>query len=237
MGPKVKIAILDNSLNPAIYDPVCHWGRYLSVPWQAFRPKEGALPDLEQGFSHLLLTGSEASILEREDWVKEEVRLVREAAGRRLAILGSCYGHQLLALALAGPRHIRRRAQPEVGWLPIRILRPSRLLGAKDRPYTFSVHFDEVVGLQDPFEVLAFTESTPIQAFCLKGKPVWGLQPHPEINPVEAKRLLADFSRLSPSGSALYQLALASQPRDSGLVRRVVRAFVEARPEESFGGG
>ncbi len=237
MGPRAKIAILDNSLNLAVYDPVRHWGRYLSLPWQAFRPKDGDLPDLEQGFSHLLITGSEASILEREDWVEEEVRLVREAADRQLAILGSCYGHQLLALALAGPRHVRRCARPEIGWLPIRALRPSRLLGPKGRPFTFSTHFDEVVGLQDPFEVLASTESSPIQAFCLKGKPVWGLQPHPEINPAEAKRLLADISRLNRGARALYQKALASKPKDSGLIRGVVQAFLDARPEDSCGGG
>lgn len=237
MSPRVKIAILDNSLNPAVYDPVSHWGRYLSLPWQAFRPKDGDLPDLEQGFSHLLLTGSEASVLERKDWVEEEVRLVREAADRRLAILGSCYGHQLLALALAGPRHVRRCARPEIGWLPIRTLRPSRLLGPKGRPFAFSTHFDEVVGLQDPFEVLASTESSPIQAFCLKGKPVWGLQPHPEITPAEARRLLDDLSRLNPRSLDIYQRALASKPRDSRLIRRVVQAFIDARPEDAGQGG
>jgi GMP synthase-like glutamine amidotransferase len=232
MERPIKVAILDNSIDPAFYDPVSHWGRYLCLPWQAFRPKDGYLPNLEEGFSHLLLTGSEASILEPEDWVEEEVRLVREARERNLAILGSCYGHQLLALALAGPQHVRRCPQPEIGWLPIRILRPSRLLGARDRPYSFSVHFDEVIGLQEPFEVLASTEACPIQAFCLKGRPVWGLQPHPEMNSRTARRLLREMSGLDPAFKSLAHKALASRVRDSGLARKVVRAFSEARPED-----
>jgi len=231
MERPVKVAILDNSIDPALYDPVSHWGRYLPVPWQAFRPKDGYLPNLEEGFSHLLLTGSEASILEPEDWVEDEAKLVREGLTRNLAVLGSCYGHQLLALALAGPQYVRRCPRPEIGWLPIRILRPSRLLGARDSPYSFSVHFDEVIGLQDPFEVLAATEASPIQAFCLKGRPVWGLQPHPEMDSATARRLLRELSRLNPAFKSLAHKALASRARNSGLVRKVVRAFIEARPE------
>ncbi|MCJ7611416.1 MAG: hypothetical protein MUP19_04065 [Candidatus Aminicenantes bacterium] len=232
MEKPVKVAILDNSIDPALYDPVSHWSRYLSVPWQAFRPKDGYLPSLEEGFSHLLLTGSEASILEREDWVEEEAKLVREGLKRNLAILGSCYGHQLLALALAGPKHVRRSPQPEIGWLPLRVLRPSRLLGRKGRPYSFSVHFDEVIGLQDPFEVLAATEACPIQAFCLKGRPIWGLQPHPEMDSGTARRLLRGLSGLNPTFKSLAHKALVSRARDSGLVRKVVQAFLEARPED-----
>ena len=232
MQRQVKVAILDNSLNPAVYNPVDHWRSYLSVPWQAFRPKKGDLPSLEQGFSHLLLTGSEASILEPEGWVEAEVQFVREGVERGLAVLGSCYGHQLLALALAGQQHVRRCAQPELGWLPIRLLRSSRLLGAGGNPYSFSIHFDEVVGLPGSFEVLASTETSPVQTFCLKGRPVWGLQPHPEIEPATARRILTDLSRLNPALGPLYQKALASRANDSGLAGKVVRAFIQARAED-----
>jgi GMP synthase-like glutamine amidotransferase len=232
MKKPVKVAIIDNSIDPAVYDPVGHWSRYLSRPWQAFRPKDGRLPHLEEGFSHLLLTGSEASILEPDHWVEAEAELVREALERNLAVLGSCFGHQLLAMALSGPQHVRRCSRPEIGWLPIRILRPSRLLGDRDRPYSFSVHFDEVIGLQEPFEVLAATEDCPIQAFCLKGRPVWGLQPHPEMDSGTAGRLLSKLSALNPRFKPLVRQALASRAKDSGLARKVIRAFIQARPED-----
>lgn len=232
MDKRVRVAIIDNSINPALYNPVGHWSRYLDAPWQAFRPKDGFLPDPNEGFTHILLTGSEASIIEPEDWVEAEAEFVREASARGLAVLGSCYGHQLLALALAGPEHIRRRPYPEVGWIPIRVPRPCRLLGEAGSPYSFSVHFDEVVGLQDPFEVLASTETCPIQAFALKGRPVWGVQPHPEIDGPAARRLLRDYSGLFPEVRPLYEKALGSESRDSGLIYRIVQAFLEALPED-----
>jgi GMP synthase-like glutamine amidotransferase len=232
MPKQVRVAIIDNSINPALYNPVGHWSRYVDAPWQAFRPKDGFLPDPNEEFTHILLTGSEASIIEAEDWVGAEAGFIREAVARGLAVLGSCYGHQLLALALAGPEHIRRRLYPEVGWVPIQVPRPCRLLGGAGSFYVFSVHFDEVIGLPDPFEVLASTETCPIQAFALKGRPVWGVQPHPEIDGPAARRLLRDYSGLFPDVRPLYEKALASPYRDSGLIYGIVRAFLEAIPED-----
>ncbi len=105
--PDLRLAIVDNSIHPEIYKPVAHWGRHLSVPFEAFTAREGRWPDPGR-FTHLILTGSEASILEPDAWVEDEAGLVREAVGRGLAVLGSCWGHQLLALALAGPGHVAR---------------------------------------------------------------------------------------------------------------------------------
>ncbi len=75
---RIEVAIVDNSVIPEIYRPVEHWSRHLDVPWQAYTAREGSLPD-PSAFSHIILTGSEASILEREPWVDAEAAMVREA--------------------------------------------------------------------------------------------------------------------------------------------------------------
>mgnify|MGYP001561920195 CR=1 FL=1 len=54
--PRPRVAIVDNSIDPAIYRPVEHWGRYLEAPWEAFLAREGRLPDPAR-FSHIILTG------------------------------------------------------------------------------------------------------------------------------------------------------------------------------------
>lgn len=224
--PKPKVAIINNAVYPDVYKPVEHWSRYLgSVEWEAFYALEDRFPRPED-FSHVILTGSEASILERAPWVEREADFIREAFHRNLALLGSCYGHQLLALALAGPEHVGRCREPEIGWIPIEITSDSALLGPKRTAYTFSVHFDEVRDLADPFVVLASSEACPIQAFGMRGHPVWGFQIHPEIDVSQARDLLRDFGGIFPHIRPLYQKALDSAPRDSGLITGIVNGFL-----------
>ena len=223
----IRVAIVDNSIVPAVYKPVEHWAAFLSVPFASFRAAEGRLPDLGKDFTHLILTGSEASIVEREDWVEAEVEFVREALDKGLPTLGSCYGHQLLALTLCGPAHVRRCSRPEIGWHPISILHPSGLLGEASVIHAFSSHFDEVVDLDACFRVLASSSACGIQAFELRGSPVWGIQFHPEIDVAAAREYLRNLVGLGLPTSPLFAAALATTPRDSGVIRTVVRHFLK----------
>lgn len=220
-----KVAIIDNSIDPALYRPVEHWSRYLPVEADAFTAREGRFPD-PGAYTHLILTGSEASILEREDWVEEEAAVVREAVRKGASVLGSCWGHQLLAFALAGPSHVRRCARPEIGWIPVRVVRGNDLLGLPGEFFTFSVHYDEVRDLPGSFEVLASSDPCPVQAFRVGGKPVWGLQCHPEVDIATGLRFLEDLIDRGFKGREALLEALTSLPRDSGFISRIVRAFL-----------
>jgi GMP synthase-like glutamine amidotransferase len=222
----VRLAIIDNSIFPEIYKPVEHWSRHLPVPWESFVARDHRFPD-PAGFTHLILTGSEASILEPADWVAEEAEIVAEAVRCGLAVLGSCWGHQLLALALLGPGHVSRCARPEVGWIPLRLTASSGLLGeAEEEPVTFSLHFDEVRDPGGDFEVLASSGLCAVQAMRLRGRPVWGLQCHPEVDIPTGRRFLSDLVESGFKGRDFLLEALASTLRDSGLIRRIVPAFL-----------
>jgi GMP synthase-like glutamine amidotransferase len=225
-----KIAIIDNSVEPEIYRPVDHWAAFLPSGWSAFRAPDGKLPAGDAGFTHLILTGSEASILEPEGWVEREIDFVREAEHRGLAILGSCYGHQLLARALAGPTTVGTCREPEIGWIPVVSRSDSRIFGLRGATtYAFSLHFDEVHDLPERFLVLAGTDVCPVQAFVLKDRPVWGYQIHPEIDPSQGRDLLrAQAERNGRGGSPLYLPALDATSRDSGLIRPIVAEFLSA---------
>jgi GMP synthase-like glutamine amidotransferase len=226
----VRVAIIDNSVFPDIYQPVRHWSRYLSVEWEDFTARRHRFPDLRR-FSHVILTGSEASILEPEPWVFEEAEVVREAVRNGLAVLGSCWGHQLLAFALAGPGHVARCDRPEVGWIPVRLAAESDLLGqAGEEPLSFSIHFDEVRDIDGAFEVLASTDVCAVQAMRLKAAPVWGLQCHPEVDIPTGLKFLRDLIDSGFKGREALLEALASTPGDSGLIRRIVPAFLASPP-------
>lgn len=213
-------------MDHSLYRPVEHWGACLNrISRQSFRAKKGEFPDIGK-FSHFILTGSEASILKRESWVEEEAALVEEAVNMGKAVLGSCYGHQLLALALQGPDSIGRCREHEIGWYPIAITEESALLGEKREVFSFSIHFDEVVRLDDSFRILAATRKCPIQAFQLSGKPVWGLQIHPEINRNEARKLLRALGERQDRRDNIYAMALDLPYADSGLIHRIMRTFI-----------
>ena len=228
MSQPIRIAILDNAVNPRVYTPIDHWARYLDSPWVAFAAREGRLPALEAGFTHVIITGSEASILDREPWAEKEAEFVGEAHRRGLALLGSCWGHQLLAYALEGPRAVRRCSRPEIGWIEIERRTDSGLLGPRGKAYSFSLHFDEVADGSGRFEVLASTPACPVQAMSLPGGRVWGMQIHPEIDPLSARRLLEGLKGANPKLDPLYQTALDSRPRDSDLIRGIVRYFLDS---------
>lgn len=221
-----RLAIIDNSIDPHVYSPVRHWSKYLDIPWLAFRPMEGEFPDWSDGFSHVIITGSEASILNRDSWVEEEIQLVKEAVNRGLSVLGSCYGHQVLAIALAGSQHVRQCVFPEIGWIPIKIIQDNEFLGKKGSVFAFSSHFDEVAHLGREFEVLCRTEHCAIQAFQWKGHSVWGLQYHPEMNRDEALEYIRKSINKADQNSIHYQAGLNSIPKDSGLIHRIIHQFI-----------
>jgi GMP synthase-like glutamine amidotransferase len=222
---EIRVAIVDNSIDPGIYRPVEHWGRYLSVPYDAFVARDGRFPN-PAAYSHIILTGSEASIIERDPWVDDEAEFVKRAVDAGAAVLGSCWGHQLLAFALAGESHVRRCALPEIGWIPLRVDIVNDLLGPAGTPYTFSVHYDEVRDLPDTFEILASTDACPVQAFRLKGFPVWGVQSHPEVDIRTGRKFLRDLVDSGFKGRDFLLEALKQYPRDSGLIRPIVRTFL-----------
>ncbi len=228
---EVKLAFIDNSIDSSVYNPEEHWIPYLDVEWDSFRATKSHFPDFSQGgYTHLLLTGSEASIVEREKWVYEETEVIREAIDKGIPTLGSCYGHQLLAFSLFGPSSVRRAKHPEVGWIPIQINKDSMLLGKKRQAYSFSVHFDEVVADSTrDMQILASSAHCHVQAFQLKDRPIWGFQIHPEINVSNARILLKKLISQKMKTSLLFEKALRSTPRDSGLIRQIVKGFLSAK--------
>lgn len=231
MTTAVKLALIDNSIDAEAYAPCVHWAEVLPVPFEAFRAKLGRLPRRADEFSHLILSGSEASILERDPWAEDEAEFVLEARARGARVLGSCWGHQLLAYALAGPGSVRRCREPEIGWIEVRVPERCGLLGAAGAAWTFSFHSDEVMGLGPGFRTLAESPVCAVQAFEVPGQPVWGLQIHPEITPERGLEMLRRRAGAPGPLQAAARVALESGPRDSGLIRSIVAAFLGGEGE------
>jgi GMP synthase (glutamine-hydrolysing) len=97
-----------------------------------------------------------------------------------IPILGLCYGHQLIAHLLGG--EVKRGARQEYGVAHVTIDKPVDLLkGLSKTEKVWMSHGDTVQSLPGEFEVLAHTENCPVAAFRHRGKPIYGLQWHPEV--------------------------------------------------------
>jgi GMP synthase-like glutamine amidotransferase len=151
-----------------------------------------AIPPAE-GFSHIILSGSEASAVEERPWNKSLEDVIRCAIDGRIPFLGICYGHQFLARVLCGRSSVRKASSPEFGWTKIRVQAPDNPLFAGTRELVTMVsHYDEVRHEMVPKEltILATSDACRVHAFQLRDLPMWGVQFHPEQDLEGAEQIL-----------------------------------------------
>ncbi|MDP8220794.1 MAG: gamma-glutamyl-gamma-aminobutyrate hydrolase family protein [Candidatus Stygibacter frigidus] len=132
-------------------------------------------------FSHLLVSGSGLSTVDGSDWEVKFFEVIRHFVDNNKAILGICYGHQLLAKYLCGSSCVRRSSNPQFGFRYIQTS-PNELFRGISGIYSMVAHFDEVSNLSDEFEVIATDDEGMIQGFQYRNSRIWGLQFHPEYD-------------------------------------------------------
>ena len=228
---ETRVLILDGSIFPDLYHPMDHWRALIDgTPFDAVRlPSGQEVPD-PGVYTHVILTGSEASIMEPEAWYHVESQAVRRAIDRGVPMLGSCFGHQMLAKTLSGPRHVRRSPTPELGWASVDIIEDDPLFCGLKNPFNvFVSHFDEVIDPPAPWKIIAKNGQCAVQVMRYGEKPVWGIQSHPEITPGDGKLLLEGFIEKAPEKEGLLRAALAQTPRDDLLAGEIVRRFLDFR--------
>ncbi len=192
----MKILLIDNNV-----EPEC-WGagdlrRYTRLAEGATvhirRGPPGDLPRSLAGYDRVIASGSATSVNEDAPWVEAEMALIRQTVDAGIPFLGVCYGHQLLARALGGKPFVRQAARAEFGWTRILVDETAPLLTGLPREfYSFSSHFDEIAQLPPGLKRLARSEDCSIQACQLEGKPIFGIQFHPEKNLEDASRTFAE---------------------------------------------
>lgn len=142
-----------------------------------------ALPSYD-GMSGVVVTGSHAMVTEHQEWSERTARWLVEAVGRKIPILGICYGHQLLAYALGGEVGNNPNGR-EFGTVDVHLegrARDDALLGCFPTPIKVHVsHTQSVLRLPPQAKRLAYSERDENQAFVV-GDSAWGVQFHPEFD-------------------------------------------------------
>jgi GMP synthase-like glutamine amidotransferase len=141
--------------------------------------------------SHVVISGSELSAARRYPTDDALIALIRRSVNQHRVVLGICYGHQMVARALVGDGACRRAAIPEFGFKRVSLV-PNPLFAGIDTLTPVHSHSDEVTGLpEDRFEVIASTDHCEVQAWQLRGRTVWGVQFHPELDERSGRQMLA----------------------------------------------
>ncbi|HEV8323205.1 MAG TPA: gamma-glutamyl-gamma-aminobutyrate hydrolase family protein, partial [Myxococcota bacterium] len=117
---------------------------------------------------------------------------LRAAVEAGVAVLGVCYGHQLVG-QLFGGRVARNPAGREIGTVRVQLTLAGRadpLLGQLPGGFTANAtHQDAVFDLPRDVQVLAGNANTAVQAARF-GPRAWGVQFHPELSPAILRSLI-----------------------------------------------
>ncbi|MBU0596343.1 type 1 glutamine amidotransferase [Candidatus Bipolaricaulota bacterium] len=230
--PSARILIVDNSLNRPIYVPEREWKPFLGdVPYDVVHVPGGEeIPPVDD-YTHIIISGSTASLVDPPAWVAVEAELVTRAADRGLSILGSCFGHQMLVYALSGSEFVQRAAAPEIGWIEVEMTAEDWLFADSPNPWhAFAWHYDQVVDPPAPWRVLGRSTTCAVHVIRYGDAPIWGLQSHPETKSCTAKLLLFLDKLVFDWNSEEICAALLQKPRDDRIIGSVMERFLEGEP-------
>jgi GMP synthase (glutamine-hydrolysing) len=133
----------------------------------------------------LVITGSAAMVSEAEPWSERTAVWLRDAVEAGVPILGICFGHQLLAHALGGVVGPNPRGR-EIGTVSLALTDSAAtdplLGGLPVRIDVHATHLESVLDLPPGAQLLASSDLDPHHAFRMPGRPVWGVQFHPEFS-------------------------------------------------------
>ncbi|XP_020110796.1 gamma-glutamyl peptidase 5-like [Ananas comosus] len=156
--------------------------------WDLFRVVEGEFPSAEdlEAYDGFVISGSPHDAYGDDGWILRLCFLVQTLDAMQKRVLGICFGHQVLCRALGG-----RVGKANGGWdVSIRkvmimedLLQCSSTFGAlEDIPQCAMIiecHQDEVWEVPFGAKVLAYSEKTGVEMFCI-GEHILGIQGHPE---------------------------------------------------------
>ena len=156
--------------------------------YSVFAADEGELPEAPTACDAFLITGSSAGVYEDRPWIAPAEDFLRAAKGKA-ALVGVCFGHQLMAQAFGG-RVIKSPKGWGVGEQDYRVLKREPWMDDAQAIRLPGSHQDQVVELPPGAEVIAASDFSPFGALAWRDQPAISIQLHPEFEPAYAMALI-----------------------------------------------
>jgi GMP synthase-like glutamine amidotransferase len=161
--------------------------------------------------------------------------LIREAAERKIPMLGVCFGSQILASALCGRDQVFRREFCEIGYKDLEVTGAAGddpvAGGLGQTVHMFVWHNDEVRADHPDMLILARSDLCPNQIWRWRNAPAWGIQGHPEITRAQAPIWFEqNRARMEKDGADVDQLmASADEAADAKTMLKRFADYVGER--------
>ncbi len=151
------------------------------------RPSDTPAVEL-RGRKGIIISGGPDSVYE-----KDSARIDPAILSSGSAVLGICYGQQLMAHSLGG--HVRKGDKGEYGLALLQAVKPHVVFtGLNGDPQVWMNHRDQVESVPPGFEVLASTDTCAIAAMGHRDLPLVALQFHPEVvHTRQGREILSNF--------------------------------------------
>ncbi len=196
--------------------------------WSVIDVRSAPLPERPEDYDGYLITGSAAGVYDPDAWIARTRDFLRHAKGKA-AIVGVCFGHQLMAEAFGG-----QVIKSPKGWgiglhrYDVRDHRPwmddARTIAAA------ASHQDQVVVAPPNTTVLASSDFTPFGMLAYDDQPAVSIQLHPEFDPAYAKALIEGRRGVRyDSDEADRALASYDAPDDRDRLGRWIGSFLNQR--------
>lgn len=111
------------------------------IEFEYFRFYENEYPESLEGASHLIIMGGPMGAYEDEEYpfLREELKIIKEALRKEIPVLGICLGAQLIAKALGARVYPFKK---EIGWFEVRKVEDKFLERLPERMMVFQWHGD-----------------------------------------------------------------------------------------------
>ena len=174
-----------------------------------------------------LITGSRHSAYDDLPWIAPLGTFVRDLVDAEVAVVGVCFGHQLIAHHLGGEVG-RAAAGWGVGVHEARVVTERPWMTPPVERFRLIVsHQDQVTSLPEGAELLATSDHAPVAAFELGS--ALGIQGHPEFDPAYAAALMAARSDRIPAHVVAAGEATLATPTDHATVSTWLGRFLAGR--------
>jgi GMP synthase-like glutamine amidotransferase len=194
-------------------------------PLPSFQVNQGAWPKSVGDYDAYVVTGSPAGVYDPLPWIAELKSFLRAAKGQA-ALVGVCFGHQVMAEAFGG--HVIKSPKGwGLGLQHYQVIDPQPWM---DHAPGFSIpasHQDQVILHPPEAKVIAANPLTHFAALAYHDQPAISFQGHPEFEVDFAQALLKSRKgSVLPHDQTEAAIASLDRPNDRARVGGWIRAFL-----------
>jgi GMP synthase-like glutamine amidotransferase len=194
--------------------------------WSRHEVRHGAPPPVDAAQAYIV-TGSPAGAYDGDAWIADLIAFLRAAKGRA-ALVGVCFGHQVMAQAFGG-----RIEKSSKGWgIGLHDYALKGAEGWMTPGPVISVpasHQDQVVAAPPAARVIGGSAFSMFGMLAYDDQPAISIQLHPEFDPAYAKALIEVRRDLYPQGLAEGALSSLDGPNDNARVGAWIANFIRGR--------